>query len=92
MHSNSTLRHVVPQMGMGDSDMKVTNSLDVLEGIPVIEGSRISVEWVFQLLASGYPADTLQHDLELSTEEMQAVFRYGYRILSRFQRVVEDLS
>lgn len=72
--------------------MKVTNSLEILEGIPVVERSRISVEWIFQLLACGYPADALQQDLELSTEAMQAVFRYGYRIVSRFQRVVEDLS
>ncbi len=29
--------------------MKITNSLEILEGIPVIEGSRISVEWIYEL-------------------------------------------
>lgn len=58
----------------------------------MIGDTRISVEWVFQLLASGYSAQDLQHDLGLDQDGMQAVYRYGYRIVSRFQRVVEDLS
>jgi uncharacterized protein (DUF433 family) len=60
---------------------------DVLVGKPVIQGTRISVDLIIDLLARGYSKEQIleQYD-HLSTEDIQACLAYASEIL-RSERV-----
>lgn len=52
---------------------------DVLVGKPTIKGTRISVEFVIQLLASGWTElQILENYPRLKSHHLQAVFSYIY--------------
>ena len=69
---------------------RVTSDPQVLGGMAVIEGTRLSVEWLYQLLAAGYPLAALQEELGLDADDVQAVFQYAYWLVSRFHKVIEQ--
>jgi uncharacterized protein (DUF433 family) len=56
---------------------------DVLTGKPVVEGTRISVELVMELLGSGWPeADVLKAYPHLIHEDVLACLNYAARRLA----------
>lgn len=63
----------------------------VLGGKPCIRGTRISVEFVLELLASGAtPAEILEAYPHVSAEGLQAALQYAARALKN--EVVRDLK
>jgi uncharacterized protein (DUF433 family) len=55
----------------------ITSNKEVLLGKPVIKGTRISVELILELLASGWTeAQILQSYPNLTNESIKAVFSY----------------
>lgn len=69
---------------------RVTSDPQVLGGMAVIEGTRLSVEWLYQLLAAGYPLAALQEELGLDADDVKAVFQYAYWLVARFHKVIEQ--
>jgi uncharacterized protein (DUF433 family) len=56
----------------------------VLVGKPVIRGTRISVELIFELLAGGWSFDDIRQNYpQVTLEDIRACFAYA-------QRMVED--
>ncbi len=55
---------------------------DVLVGKPIIKGTRISVEFILELLASGWDTEQiLKNYPQLTKEDILAAFEYSLQIL-----------
>lgn len=56
----------------------------VLVGKPVIKGTRISVEFLLELLANGWTHEQILHEYDhLTREDMQACLAYATEVLCR---------
>jgi len=59
---------------------RITANLHILGGKPIIRGTRISVEFVLDLLASDVPEQEILEDHpHLTKEDIQACLRYAAR-------------
>ncbi len=57
---------------------KIVSDKDVLLGKPTIKGTRLSVEFIIERLASGWTQEQLLENYpRLSREDLQAVFAYA---------------
>jgi uncharacterized protein (DUF433 family) len=66
---------------------RITIDPHVLVGKPVIKGTRISVEFVMDLLARGWTKQQIMHEYDhLSAEDIQACLAYATDML-RSERV-----
>lgn len=55
----------------------------ILQGKPVVKGTRLSVEFILRLFASGWAEETvLENYPALSPEALQAVFAFAAECLS----------
>ena len=64
---------------------------DVLDGKPCIRGTRISVEFILELLASGATAaDIVRTYSQLTPEAVEAALRYAASVIR--QEVVRDVA
>jgi len=62
---------------MIDWKKHITSDKSVLLGKPVIKGTRISVEFIIELLASGWTEEQiLENYPRLKKKDLQAVFAY----------------
>ena len=60
---------------------------DVLTGKPVVRGTRMAVEFVIDLLANGWTAETVLEEYpSLTVEDIQACLSYSAEVL-RSERV-----
>jgi len=56
---------------------KIVSDKDILLGKPTIKGTRLSVEFIIERLASGWTQEQLLENYpRLSREDLQAVFAY----------------
>ena len=56
---------------------------DVMTGKPVVEGTRLTVEYILNLMAHGASeAEILQEYQNLTKEDLQACFLFGAKSLS----------
>ncbi len=56
---------------------KIVSDKDILLGKPTIKGTRLSVEFIIERLASGWMQEQLLENYpRLSGEDLQAVFAY----------------
>ncbi|MGD0494711.1 MAG: DUF433 domain-containing protein [Candidatus Bathyarchaeia archaeon] len=61
---------------------RITLNPNVLAGKPVIKGARISVEFILDLLANGWTAETiLENYPQLKKEDITVVLKYATEIL-----------
>ena len=61
---------------------RITVDPDVLVGKPIIKGTRISVEFVIDLLAQGWTAEQVLREYDhLSAEDVQACLAYASEVL-----------
>ncbi|MGB8779806.1 MAG: DUF433 domain-containing protein [Candidatus Bathyarchaeia archaeon] len=61
---------------------RITLNPNVLAGKPIIKGTRISVEFILDLLANGWTAKTiLENYPQLKKEDITAVLKYATEIL-----------
>lgn len=55
---------------------------DVLVGKPIVRGTRIAVEFVVELLASGWSIDQILQEYDhLTVEDIRACLRYASEML-----------
>lgn len=68
---------------MGDNKMgRITVNPKILGGKPIIRGTRISVEFILELLASGASDDEIIADYShLTKEDIYACLRHAVRFL-----------
>ena len=61
---------------------RITANKEILGGKPVIKGTRISVEFVLELLASGVTEDQiLQYYSHLTKDDIHACLQYAAKAL-----------
>jgi uncharacterized protein (DUF433 family) len=61
----------------------ITSNPDILGGKPCIRGTRISVEFLLELVADGAgPKDILQAYPQVSEEALKSAFRYAAQAMS----------
>ncbi len=61
---------------------RITANPTILGGKPIIKGTRISVEFVLELLASGVTEDEILQDYQhLTKEDIHACLEYAARAL-----------
>ena len=61
----------------------------VMAGKPVIRGTRITVDMILELLASGMKPEEIAEDYGISLEDVRAALLYAARVLGREEVVVE---
>ena len=61
----------------------------VMAGKPVIRGTRITVDMILELLASGMEPEEIAEDYGISLEDAGAALLYAAKILGREEVVVE---
>ena len=62
---------------------RITSDPDVLAGKPIIEGTRLSVEHVLELLENGWSeADILESYPHLAPEDVRACIGYAREVLA----------
>ncbi len=67
---------------MNDWRNRITLDPDILQGKPVIKGTRISVQHILELLANGWTELTiLENYPQLKQEDIQTALRYATDIL-----------
>ncbi len=70
---------------------RITANKDVLGGKPIIKGTRISVEFILELLASGVDEIEILRDYpHLTKEDIQACLEYAARSMKN--EIVLDLE
>ena len=51
-------------------------------GKPCIRGTRLSVDFILELLASGWSYNQIQEEYEIENDDILAVLQYAHQILS----------
>ncbi len=51
-------------------------------GKPCIRGTRLSVDFILELLASGWSFTQIQEEYEIEKEDILAVLQYAHKIIS----------
>lgn len=65
-----------------DLRSRITINPEILAGKPIIKGTRISVEFILELLANGWTDEEIMENYpQLKKEDIQAALRYATDIL-----------
>ena len=67
--------------------MSVTNDRNILGGKPVISGTRISVEFIMDLLSSGWSYDEIEKDYNIKRSDIMSALRYATGALKEVRQV-----
>ena len=71
---------------MEQNDMKIPERIilnpKVCTGKPCIRGTRLSVDFILELLASGWNYDQIQEEYDLEREDIIAVLQYAHQTIS----------
>jgi len=62
----------------------------VMNGKPVIRGTRITVDLILELLASGMTPEEITEDYKISIEDIRAALLYAAKILGREEMVIVE--
>jgi len=62
----------------------------VIGGKPVIRGTRITVDLILELLASGMTPEEIAEDYEINIEDVRATLLYAAKILGREEIMIAD--
>jgi uncharacterized protein (DUF433 family) len=54
----------------------------ICAGKPCIRGTRLSVDFILELLASGWSYNQIQEEYEIENDDILAVLQYAHQILS----------
>ena len=60
----------------------------IMAGKPVIRGTRITVDMILELLASGMSPEEIAEDYGISVEDVRAALLYAAKILGREEVLV----
>ena len=61
----------------------------VMAGKPVIRGTRITVDMILELLASGMKPEEIAKDYNISLEDIRAALLYAAKVLGREEVIIE---
>ena len=61
----------------------ITRNPDILSGKPILSGTRISVEFILEMLASGMTQDAIAHEYHLDPGAVSAAVAYAAAELKR---------
>lgn len=53
----------------------------ICAGKPCIRGTRLSVDFILELLASGWSYDQIQKEYEITKDDILAVLQYAHQII-----------
>ena len=62
----------------------------VMSGKPVIRGTRITVDLILELLASGMTPEEIAKDYKISIEDVRAALLYAAKILGREEVLIVE--
>lgn len=62
----------------------------VMSGKPVIRGTRITVDLILELLASGMTPEEIVKDYRISVDDVRAALLYAARVLGREEVMVVE--
>lgn len=62
----------------------------IMGGKPVIRGTRITVDLILELLASGMTPEGIAKDYGISVEDVRAALLYAAKILGREEVVIVE--
>jgi len=62
----------------------------VMSGKPVIRGTRITVDLILNLLASGMTPEEIAEDYKISVEDVRAALLYAAKILGREEILIVE--
>ncbi len=62
----------------------------VMGGKPVIRGTRITVDLILELLASGMTPEEIAKDYKISIEDIRAALLYAAKILGREEIMIVE--
>ncbi|ADM27331.1 protein of unknown function DUF433 [Ignisphaera aggregans DSM 17230] len=62
----------------------------VMGGKPVIRGTRITVDLILELLASGMTPEEIAEDYKISVEDVRAALLYAAKILGREEIMIVE--
>jgi len=61
----------------------------VMAGKPVIKGTRITVDMILELLATGMKPEEIAEDYNISLDDIRAALLYAAKVLGREEVIVE---
>lgn len=71
----------------------ITQDPDILGGKPIIAGTRISIEVILELLASGMEVKNLLKEYpSLTKEQVKAVINYAAKIVAKEESYIFEKS
>ncbi len=74
---------------MGDLLERIVRDPHVMAGKPVIRGTRITVDMILELLASGMKPEEIAEDYRISLDDIRAALLYAAKVLGREEVIVE---
>ena len=73
---------------MEDLLNRITIKPDVMNGKPVISGTRITVDLILELLAKGMKPEEIAEDYKIDVKDVQAALLYAAKILGREEVII----
>jgi len=74
---------------MEDLLRRIVSDPRVMDGKPVIRGTRITVDLILELLASGMKPEEIAKDYNISLDDVRAALLYAAKVLGREEVIVE---
>lgn len=76
-----------------ETESLITQDPDILGGKPIIKGTRMSVESILELLASGEEIDTILKEYPfLTREQIQATIDYAARLVGKTETYIFETA
>ncbi len=68
---------------------RIVSDPHVMAGKPVIRGTRITVDMILELLASGMKPEDIAEDYNISLDDIRAALLYAAKILGKEEITIE---
>ncbi len=68
---------------------RIVSDPHVMAGKPVIRGTRITVDMILELLASGMKPEDIAKDYNISLDDIRAALLYAAKVLGKEEIIIE---
>lgn len=68
---------------------RIVSDPHVMAGKPVIRGTRITVDMILELLASGMKPEDIAEDYNISLDDIRAALLYAAKVLGKEEIIIE---
>jgi len=69
---------------------RITVDPKIMGGKPVVRGTRITVDLILELLASGMTPEEIAEDYKISIEDIRAALLYAAKTLGREEIIIVE--